>query len=231
MLCVGRRRGAAMPRAIRIAMPLQNRVNPFGGLDAVPARGAWLGNRGILHDDRREIVAQWRSKAWITCRLHYPGVHRAVFSPHTWTELFFLDEATAFAAGHRPCAYCRRERYVEFKRVWCAANARRLDSPDPRVGVIDAILHRERVARTGKVVFHARFGTLPDGAFIVRDGSAHLIWQDRLWPWSHRGYGRPLPAPRPAARVDVLTPRSIVAMFAAGFEPEVHASALQVPRG
>ncbi|MGH8280534.1 MAG: hypothetical protein ACRETQ_13380, partial [Gammaproteobacteria bacterium] len=121
-------------------MPLQNRVNPFGGLDAVSARGAWIGNRGIIHGDRKRIVAAWRSKAWITCELHFRGVHRRVFSPHTWTELFFLDEATAFAAGHRPCAYCRRPRYREFKRAWCAANMALLEMADPRASWIDAEL-------------------------------------------------------------------------------------------
>lgn len=207
-------------------MPLQNRVTPFGQLEITPARGAWLGNRGILHDEHRHIVAQWRTKAWITCRLHYRGVHRVVFSPHTWSELFFLDEATAFAAGHRPCAYCRRERYNEFKRAWCAANAALLDGPDPRVAVIDARLHAERVMRGGaKVTYRAAFGALPPGTFIVHDGAACLIWKGRVWPWSHFGYGRHLRRLGPAARVEVLTPRSIVAMFRAGLRPQVDTSA------
>lgn len=208
------------------AMPLQNRVNPFGGLDAVSARGAWLGNRGIIHNERREIVAQWRTKAWITCELHYRGVRRRVFSPRTWSELFFLDEATAFAAGHRPCAYCRRERYNEFKHAWCAANAGLLDEPDPRVGVIDARLHAERVDRQGrKVTYAARFGDLPPGTFIALDDAACLIWRGRLFPWSHHGYGSSQPALRSSTRVEVLTPGSIVAMFREGFEPQIHESA------
>ncbi|MGH8190975.1 MAG: hypothetical protein ACREP2_05970 [Rhodanobacteraceae bacterium] len=207
-------------------MSLQNRVNPFGGLDAVSARGAWLGNRGILHNDRREIVARWRTKAWITCRLHYRGIRRAVFSPHTWTELFFLDEATAFAAGHRPCALCRRERYNEFKHAWCAANAGLLDVPEPHVTFIDARLHAERVTREGrKVTWVARFGDLPSGAFVAFDETAYLVWRDRLFPWSHQGYDVPLPALCAGDPVDVLTPRSIVAMFNAGFRPQVHESA------
>ncbi|HEU0277529.1 MAG TPA: hypothetical protein VFQ95_06905 [Rhodanobacteraceae bacterium] len=211
-------------------MSLQNRVTPFGRLEAVAARGAWMGNRGILHNERREIVAQWRSKAWITCRLDWPGVHRAVFSPHTWSELFFLDEATAFAAGHRPCAYCRRERYNAFKQAWCAANARPLPAPQVRATVIDARLHVERVTPEGrKVTWRVRFGALPDGAFIVRDGAAWLVWKGRLWPWAHAGYGRARPPLAAGTTVDVLTPASIVGMFGTGFTPQVHASAGGAP--
>lgn len=207
-------------------MPLQNRVTPFGRLEAVSARGAWLGNRGILHDDRREIVAQWRTRAWITCRLHWPGVHRVVFSPHTWSELFFLDEATAFSAGHRPCAYCRRERYLEFKRAWCAANAGLIESRDPRVTAIDARLHAERVAPGGgKRTHQGHFGALPAGTFVALDGVAWLVWRNRLFPWSHHGYGRARSLPAPDEPATVLTPASIVAMFRAGFTPQVHESA------
>lgn len=207
-------------------MPLQNRANPFGGLDAVSARGAWLGNRGVIHDDRKQIVAQWRTKAWITCELRYRDVRRSVFSPHTWTELFFLDEATAFAAGHRPCAYCRRQRYKEFKHAWCTANAGLLDEPDPRVSVIDARLHAERVTRQGrKATYATRFGDLPSATFIALDGAAWLVWRGRLFPWSHHGYGPSRPAFGADVQVEVLTPKSIVALFGRGFCPQVHESA------
>lgn len=206
-------------------MPLQNRVTPFGALEVTAARGDWLGNRGILHDERRRIVAQWRTKAWITCLLHYRGVRRKLFSPHTWTELFFLDEATAFAAGHRPCAYCRRERYNEFKRAWCNANRALIDAPDPHVAVIDARLHAERVAPDrGKQTYRERIGKLPDGTFIVQGGASWLLWHGAMFPWTHFGYGRPRPPPAPDTHVDVLTPRSIVALFRAGFRPQVHVS-------
>lgn len=208
-------------------MPLQNRVTPLGALEAVSARGAWTGNRGVLHNGKKEIVALWRTKAWITCRLQYKGVHRIVFSPHTWSELFFLDEATAFAAGHRPCAYCRRERYNEFKRAWCEANSPLLDSPNPRILLIDARLHRERVRRDrSKVTYSARFGDLPAGTFIALEGAPYLLWRGRLFPWSHWGYGEPRAPLPPEERVSVLTPASIVAMFRAGFLPEVHESVL-----
>lgn len=206
-------------------MPLQNRVTPFGRLEAVSARGAWLGNRGILHNERKEIIAPWRNKAWITCRLQWPGVHRAVFSPHTWSELFFLDEATAFAAGHRPCAYCRRDRYNQFKRAWSAANAVPGHAA-PLAAQIDARLHLERVARDGsKITYRERFGRLPPGTFIVLEGVAFLIWRGKVFPWSHQGYGPSRQAPANTRRVSVLTPASIVAMFRQGFEPQVDASA------
>lgn len=209
-------------------MPLQNRVNPFGGLDAVQARGAWLGNRGILHNDDKQIVSLWRSKAWITCRLRFKGVRRVVFSPHTWSELFFLDEATAFAAGHRPCAYCRRERYSEFKQAWCSENASLIALPNPPVAEIDLRLHAQRVTRGGmKVTYRERFGSLPGGTFIVRGRTPCLIWQGQLFPWSHKGYGHPVPTPAPNSSATVLTPASIVAMFRKGFQPAVHPSAVR----
>ncbi|TAN05705.1 MAG: hypothetical protein EPN38_10760 [Rhodanobacteraceae bacterium] len=203
---------------------MQNRVTPSGGLEAVAARGAWLGNRGVIHDEHQVIVAQWRSKAWITCRLHYRGVRRAVFSPHTWSELFFLDEATAFAAGHRPCAYCRRARYRDFKRAWCAANRWLGLGDHPRVGLIDARLHAERVAGGGgKRAWPAACCELPAGTFVRWNGGPCLAWRGRLYPWSHWGYAEPLPLP--AAVVEVLTPPSIVAVFRSGFRPQVHDSA------
>jgi hypothetical protein len=96
-------------------MPLQNRVDPYGRLQAVGTRGAWMGNRGVLHDEAKKIVSAWRSKRWITCALEFRGRRREVFAPHRYSELFFLDEATSLAAGHRPCAECRRNRYKEFR--------------------------------------------------------------------------------------------------------------------
>lgn len=207
-------------------MPLQNRVTPTGRLEAVSARGAWTGNRGIIHNDRREVVAQWRSKAWITCLLDFQGRRRAVFSPGTWSELFFLDEATAFAAGHRPCAYCRRPRYREFRDAWGRANPGRFDTARPLATRIDACLHAERVGPArGKRMWCERFGQLPPGTFILVSDTPCLLWEGRLLPWSHEGYGRPLPMPA-AEEVDVLTPPSIVAIFRAGFRPQVHESAM-----
>ena len=207
-------------------MPLQNRVTPWGALEAVPARGAWMGNRGILVDGQKHVVRPWQNIHWITCRLHYKDVHRAVFSPHSWTELFFLDEATAFAAGHRPCAFCRRERFNAFKAAWGAANHPDVPASTLRVAQIDRQLHTERARRGGgKVTFTERFGALPAGTFIALQSCAFLVWQGGLLAWSHTGYHAAADAPAPSAEVTVLTPRSIVAMFRLGFAPQVHASA------
>jgi hypothetical protein len=207
-------------------MPFQNRVDPWGRLRAVPARGTVLGNRGIIHNHAREIVAQWRTKAWITCRLEWKGRRRAVMRPGSWTELFFLDEATAFAAGHRPCAACRRERFTEFKAAWLAANPLAAPSATPLITEIDAILHAERARKGGgKVTYEEELKNIPDGAMIELDAAAYLIWGRQLLKWSFHGYTRE-EAPRPPAqRVRVLTPASVVQMFRRGFRPDVHESA------
>ncbi len=204
-------------------MPLQNRVDPWGRLHAVPSRAATLmGNRGILHDAERRVVRRWATPAWIACDLHYGGIRRApVFKPGTYSELFFLDEATAFAAGHRPCAYCRRASYAAFKDLWFAAVER-----DPAVRrshrEIDRRLHAERVGRgIPKRTYFAALRTLPDGAMFARDGEAYLVYRARLWRWSFDGYA-PAPALQLDRIVEVLTPRSSVAVLAAGYAPQVH---------
>lgn len=205
-------------------MPLQNRVTPSGQLEAVSARGAWLGNRGILHDENKRIVAPWRHKAWVNCRLDFPGRHRAVFSPNSYSELFFLDEATAFSAGHRPCAECRRDRFDAFKAAWCAANGEAAGTK-MSIKVIDKVLHSERAIRGGgKVTYLEAFHSIPPGTFVDLEGVAHLFWQGQLYPWSHHGYGQPRAALPASTEVRVLTPASIVAMFRHGFRPQVHES-------
>ena len=135
-------------------MPLQNRVDPWGQLRAVPARGSLLGNRGILHNQAQEIVTSWRTKAWITCQLVWKGRRRIVMRPGSYTELFFLDEATAFAAGHRPCAECRRGRFTEFKAAWLAANPGVTSSATPPMAEIDKVLHAERMRKGGGEVIY-----------------------------------------------------------------------------
>lgn len=207
-------------------MPLQNRVDPWGKLHAVTARGTLTGNRGIIHNQTKEIVAQWRSKAWITCRLEWKGWWRPVMGRNSWTELFFLDEATAFAAGHRPCATCRRERFIQLKEDWFAAQPTMTSLELPRATEIDAILHSERVNSGGKkVTYEDELATLVDGTMIEIGGEAYLVWRQHLLKWSFDGYtsGK---FRRPALqRVRVLTPVSIVRMFRYGFQPEVHVSA------
>src|SRR5580765_2402992 len=154
-----------------IAMPLQNRVDPYGRLHAVVERGVWMGNRGILHDERGRIVAPWRLKRWITCVLSFRGRQRNVFAPHRYSELFFLDEATSFSAGHRPCAECRRERYNEFRARWIVANSDH--ASDRRVGAddIDSVLHAQRANRGGeKKTWQADSAELPPGTLIEYRG-------------------------------------------------------------
>jgi hypothetical protein len=197
-------------------MPRQNRVDPWGNLVAVAARGTMLGNRGVIHDASGAIRRQWKVKAWICCRLQFKGRHRQVMTPNRWTELFFLDEATALAAGHRPCFECRREDARRFKAAWLAGQQR---NDDPPIGAVDDVLQAERLDRG----WHARLDALPDGAMIEQDGSAWLWWRGRLRPWSFDGYGTPKPGR--TTEVTVLTPPSIVAALARGYVPMVHASA------
>jgi hypothetical protein len=210
-------------------MPRQNRVDPFGRLIAVAARGTLMGNRGRLHDDEGNITRRWTTRAWIACRLEFKGRHRQIMAPNRWTELFFLDEATAFAAGHRPCGECRREDYVRFKSALVRSNPSLDLTVATPIEKIDLILHRERVSdppSSAKVLFSAELDKLPDGAFIVGpDGeSAWMVWGDQLLRWSPAGYDKTVPRPE-AVSVNCLSPRSMVAAFDAGYRPQAHASA------
>jgi hypothetical protein len=200
-------------------MALQNRVDPYGRLRSVPARGAFMGNRGILHDEEKRVVASWRLRRWITCVLEFRGRRREVFAPRRYSELFFLDEATSLAAGHRPCAECRRSRYEEFRRAWAGT------VPLPSADAMDLVLHEERVRRGGeKVTYEERLSALPDGVLVELRGQPLLKWNGRLRPWSFEGYGPAVRAPGDPT-LTVLTPRSIVRVLRAGFVPQVHESA------
>ena len=151
-------------------MPLQNRVTPFGGLIATPERGTLLGNRGLLHDPERRIRREWLLVRWIYCVLEFKGRKRTVMSPGRYTELFFLDEATSLAAGHRACAECKRARYNEFREAWIAANPRTFASERPSAVEIDSVLHEQRLdGKRTKRTFQARLGELPDGVFVTLD--------------------------------------------------------------
>ena len=206
-------------------MPFQNRVDPYGRLQAVEARGALMGNRGILHNAGKQIVAAWRLRRWITCVLDFKGRRREVFAPRRYSELFFLDEATSLAAGHRPCAECRRQRFKEFCAAWAAGNADQLLSRPPRADEIDRVLHSERVGHGGgKKTYQAAVSTLPAGSIVEHEGRAYLAWAGEWRPWSFDGYG-PAASLLPATEVTVLTPKSIVQAIKAGFVPDVHESA------
>lgn len=203
-------------------MTLQNRVLPDGRIIAHPARGTLTGNRGILHDENRRLgTARWRHPHWIACELSYKGWSRKVMSPGTWTELFFLDEAVALAAGHRPCALCRRADYRAFCDAWARAFGVR-----PAAAAMDRQLHAARIDPATRL--HATheepLATLPDGSFIRQDGCDWLVQGATLRPFAPEGYGPP--RPRPAqARVTVLTSRPILAVLASGYRPRLHPSA------
>lgn len=212
----------------RPTRPLQNRVTPFGDLITTPARGTLMGNRGRLHDESRRIVRRVAPgyRAWVTCRLEFKGRHRTVMAPGRYTELFFLDEATALAAGHRPCGECRRVDFQRFKTAWLTGNPGRGIKPFVAIAVIDWELHRDRLGPDGRHrSFSAKLGSLPDGVFIMLPDRAEplLVWHSALWPWSPAGYGRPRPGPD-HLHVTVVTPRSTVAALAAGYPVAMHPS-------
>lgn len=202
-------------------MPLQNRVTPWGEIVADPGRGLFTGNRGILHDDRRCLTGRrWTTRAWITCVLDWKGRRRVPMTPGTWTELFFLDEAAALAAGHRPCAYCRRADYRRYQ----AALAGAFGTDRPKAPDIDGRLHAERLAPRP----WSPIADLPDGCFVEIDRGgapiACLSLAGQLWPWTAGGYGEALPAPRGIV-VTVLTPALHVGALSAGYRPVIHPSA------
>ena len=208
-------------------MPLQNRVTPAGEIVADPGRGLMMGNRGCLHGPGRQLgVSRWRSPAWICCVLDWQGRQRDPMPPGRWTALFFLDEATALSAGHRPCAFCRRPDFLGFAEAW--RQARRL-ARRPAAREMDAVLHRERVGPGRRQLTHrAPVGELPDGVMIRAGRDAGLWLAGRLWPWSFGGYGAPATGRVPGT-VEVLTPPSTVAAIAAGYRPLLHPSALTGP--
>jgi hypothetical protein len=202
-------------------MALQNRVDPFGNIFRTAARGTMLGNRGgALHNSDREIVRGYKSRRWITCVLEFRGRRRIVMSPNRYTELFFLDEAVAFAAGHRPCAECRRQRYNAFRRAW-----RRVMQQDsyPLADDMDLELHPARIDRGKKVKYQAALSSLPDGCFIEIEERAYVVWRDALLLWSPQGYVRRDERPKNSI-ITVLTPQPIVGCFREGYMPEIHVS-------
>src|SRR4051794_18871616 len=194
-------------------MPRQNRITPFGEIIAVPERGAMMGNRGVLHDAGSRIRRPWQVKRWLLCLLEFRGRHREVMAPDRYTELFFLDEATALAAGHRPCFECRRGRFLAFRHAWAVGNG--IGPPEAlKVKRLDDRLHAERVGQgRTKRTFTATIDDLPDGVFVTLDGDppvAHLVLGEELLAWSPSGYT--VRRSRPSdEQVAVLTPGSTVA--------------------
>jgi hypothetical protein len=200
---------------------LQNRVDPTGKIIFTPERGAWMGNRGVIHNGEKRIIKPYVLKTWITCALQFKGRHREVMAKGRYTELFFLDEATAFSAGHRPCAECRREDYNLFKAYWLKGNVEQGFNTKTPIGKIDEIIHQERIGKDKEKLTHKEsLSALPDGAFVLLQGTIYLKKGNHLYKWSPAGYSAPEPLPG-IGDVDVLTPRSIVNAFRAGYVPQM----------
>jgi hypothetical protein len=199
-------------------MTLQNRVTPLGELVAEPARGLVYGNRGCLHDETGRIRRRYNGRRWIACRLEFRGWRRRpLLQPGRFTELFFLDEATAFAAGHRPCALCRREDYDRFSEIW-----RGLHPGQVGADAMDGQLHAERVdpLTRGHRLHEARMKDLPDGAFVLHAGRPWLVYDRGLRAWTPAGYADPLPLP--SGRVaPLVTPPSLVRVLRTGWAGSV----------
>ncbi len=208
-------------------MPLRNRVTPFGEIIVTPARGTLMGNRGCLLDSLGKLVRLYQGQRWIACLLEFKGHRLPLMQPGHNTQLFFLDEATALAAGHRPCMECRREDFVRFREHWAAANPELAGSAKPSVATIDAALHRERIAAGGQVTYLDQLANLPRGCLIALEHggpAAYLVLKDRLLVWAPEGYKQTMQ--RPTDRVvHVLTPRSIVRALAHGYDARLHPSA------
>ncbi|MFV2091464.1 MAG: hypothetical protein ACC634_00105 [Hyphomicrobiales bacterium] len=200
-------------------MSLQNRVTPFGEIVATPACGLMMGNRGgRLHTKPRVLGrARWRSRQWICCRLAFKNRHRQVMAPNSYTELFFLDEATALAAGHRPCAECRRAEFNAFRRAWPGGTSGNIRAAD-----MDTILHTQRwavVGDTQRPKIHS--ADMPEGAMVAIAGHAWLVTRGGLRQWSISGYGE---ARDHGPDVKLLTPPATVAILRAGYQPGLHPS-------
>jgi hypothetical protein len=208
-------------------MPLQNRVTPTGDIIATPHRGLFTGNRGIIHDPKtKTLTRRWAGTAWLTCVCEFRGRRREVMGGRSWTELFFLDEATAFAAGHRPCFFCRRDDANRFRAAWEEGNGvSGVLAPE-----IDAVLHRERLDR-GQKRLHALPAPaerLPDGAMVALDGESYLIAKGRALKWSPAGYRE---AKTALAGAKLLTPSSTLRALGAGYRPVLHPSAIRQVAG
>jgi hypothetical protein len=196
---------------------MRNRVTPLGDIVAIPLRGGWLGNRGILHQGT-DVVRFHRSALWIICTLRHKDWQLPQWRPHHFTVLFFHDEAVAMAAGHRPCALCRRADYKAYRAAWVDA----LGGPVPKAWEMDRRLHGERIFRgTHRRRFHpVPWRTVPAGAFVRIEGEPYLALDDAIRPWTVAGYGDPARRPR-SGDVELITPPATVAAIRAGYRPQI----------
>jgi hypothetical protein len=202
-------------------VPERNRVTPLGEIVAIPLRGAWTGNRGVIHRGR-EILRAYRLEWWITCALEFRGRWREQWLPNRWTHLYFHDEAVSFAAGHRPCAQCRWADYEAYRDAWADG----LGVGVPKAPEMDRLLHGERlVGDTDRRRLHeAPWTGLPDGAFVLVDDAPALVLSDRLVGWTSEGYGDGRARPR-RGTATVITPPASVAVMRAGYPPQIDAGA------
>jgi hypothetical protein len=201
--------------------PARNRVTPRGEIIAVAGRGAWMGNRGRLHEGRgaRDVVRNHQTKTWITCALEFKGRHAAQWSPNHYTQLFFFDEAVALAAGHRPCAECRRGDYNAYRQAWSQTHC----GTTPYAKDMDDQLHRERTDVSQHLL---PWGALPDGVFVDTDDGPAVVVGDHLAVWDEKAYAYRRRLSRPAAgSASVLTPPSTVAVLGAGYPVQIDRSA------
>jgi hypothetical protein len=202
-------------------MPLQNRVTPFGEIVAIPQRGMFTGNRGIIHDPATKTLLnrRWTSKAWLICTCEYKGRRREPMAGRSWTELFFLDEAVALAAGHRPCFACRREAAEQFRDCWRSATR----NPHASTETIDGTLHAERLDHGRKRIHPApaSLSELPDGVVVTAAGSAFTLLAGNAYRWTNEGY---VPVERLHHIDGLLTPPSTLAAVACGYRPALHPS-------
>ena len=205
-------------------MPLPNGVNPSGAIASTCPSAGWLGNRGELHDAERRVRRDWKLKAWVTCQLSYKGWNRKpLMQPGRYTELFFLDEATALAAGHRPCGMCRKPSYSAFKSIWTQANGM---PPDMPIGEMDKLLHAERTNRLADGAWVRRLADLPPGVMVHWNNDIHLWSGSSLRFWAPEGYGAEQRVDEfESSEVRLATPPSIVETIAAGYPAQLHKSA------
>ncbi len=209
-------------------MTLRNRVDPWSHLHAVPTRAATrMGNRGILHNGAREVFRYWRNKAWICCATRFQGIRRRVFQVEptlSYSELFFLDEATALAAGHRPCNDCQRDRLLAFKEAWSRAHGLGRQDLPLKVSAIDAQLHSERLNKSRtKVSLAETLRSLPAGTLVAKGDIAALVTRQGLRRWSFEGYKEPIDAG--STDFEILTPPSTVSVLRMGYVPDLHPTA------
>ncbi|MFO0946007.1 MAG: hypothetical protein U1D30_08680 [Planctomycetota bacterium] len=201
-------------------MARRNRVTPSGEIIASEARGTLMGNRGRLHDEQGNIVRRWSSKCWIACRLEFKGRKRQIMAPDSYTELFFLDEATALAAGHRPCFECRRQDFYRFREAWRVGVAKSVEPP--KADAMDKRLQGERTLDHSERPWVA-MDDLPDGTFVLlEDAGAHMVYREHVHEWTPFGYSSRRQRGTGTARL--LTPPSMVEVLRSGYEPALHAS-------